>query len=162
MRSVEEVIKEVEYLLVERKMRYLLIMDNLFTFDVSRTIEICRQFIRLQHKHHNFGWYCEGRANIIKKNPQLIREMIDSGLLRLQIGIESGSQNVLNHYEKALSLDDIRDTVKLCYDAGLASIVGNFIVGGPFETKDTIHQSITFAQELLELAPGCLDLTVSI
>jgi len=162
MRSVEDVIKEVEYLLVERNMRYLLIMDNLFTFDINRTLEITKHFTRLQKKHHNFGWYCEGRANILKKNPNLIREMIDSGLLRLQIGIESGSETVLNHYEKALTLDDIRDTVKLCYDAGLASIVGNFIVGGPFETEDTIRQSINFAKELLESAPGCLDLTVSI
>lgn len=88
--------------------------------------------------------------------------MIDSGLGRLQIGIESGNEKILNCYNKSLSLDDIRETVQVCFEEGLLSLVGNFIIGGPFETLETLDKSLAFAKELLELAPGCIDISSSI
>ena len=162
MRDTADVVSEVENLLKTRNLRYMLIMDDIFTLNANRVLELVTKFKELQQKYHQFYWYCEGRANIIRENPGIIKPMIDSGLIRLQIGIESGSQGILDKYGKALTLDDIRETVKLCYDEGLTSLVGNFIVGGPFETLDTLGESVKFAKELLELAPGCLDLNVAI
>lgn len=72
--------------------------------------------------------------------------MIDSGLGRLQIGIESGNEKILNCYNKSLSLDDIRETVQVCFEEGLLSLVGNFIIGGPFETLETLDKSLAFAK----------------
>jgi len=161
-RSIKDVISEVEYLLESRNMRYLLVLDNLFTVDPKRVMSISTKLQELQGKYHTFNWYCEGRANVIRKNPHIIKAMINAGLMRLQIGIETGNENVLQYYEKELTLDDIREAVKLCYDECLISMVGNFIVGGPFETRSTLEKSIDFAKELLEMAPGCIDLTVSI
>jgi hypothetical protein len=88
--------------------------------------------------------------------------MVESGLIRLQIGIESGNKNILSCYNKKITLDDIRETVRICYDYGLTSLVGNFIIGGPFETSQTVEQSLSFAMELLEMAPGCMEITSSI
>lgn len=160
-RGVDDIIDEVEILLKERNLRNLAIVDDIFMVSAKRVKAICQSFKKLQKKYHHFSWYCEGRANIIKKNPEIISAMIEAGLVRLQIGIESGDQFVLDCYNKGLSLEDIRTTVKECYKRGLYSIVGNFIIGGPFESWTTINKSISFANELLEIAPGCMDISSS-
>ena len=160
-RDVSAVLNEVELLLKERTLRHLSIVDDLFMFSGVRVKEICEGFKRLQNRYHDFSWYCEGRANIIRKNPELLDSMIDSGLVRLQIGIESGDQAILDNYNKHLTLDDLRETARFCLKSGLISVVGNFIIGGPFETWITISNSVAFAKELLEIAPGCIDIMSS-
>lgn len=162
MRPVQDIKKEIRYLLKSRQMRYLAILDNLFTVNEERVLAVCREFKKLQKQYRDFVWYCEGRANVIRQNPQIVKTMVDAGLIRLQIGIETGNEDILKIYNKAITLDDIRETVKVCFKEGLLSLVGNFIIGGPFETEETVNQSLSFAKELLELAPGCVDISSSI
>ncbi len=161
-RPVADVIAEVEMLLEKRRANYIAILDDVFTLSPRRVFEVCAQFQELQKKHRPFRWFCEGRANTLGRHPDMIAAMVDAGLIRLQIGVETGSQLVLDKYEKGITLDDIRTTVAACYREDLLSVVGNFIIGGACESWDTIRESIVFAHELLDLAPGCYDVNTTI
>jgi radical SAM superfamily enzyme YgiQ (UPF0313 family) len=57
--------------------------------------------------------------------------MIDAGLIRLQIGIESGDQNVIDQYNKHVKIDDIVELVTYAADCGLAQIATTSSWGGP-------------------------------
>lgn len=83
-------------------------------------------------------------------------------MARIQIGIESGSQAVLDSYRKGTTVEQIENAVKILAEAGIPSIYGNFIIGGAFETQETIKSSIDLAKRLIQIAPGRLEIAASI
>ena len=160
-RSARSVLAEVDELLATRKLRYLLFMDDTFVAKVSRAREIARGLQCRREQGADFCWYCEARVDILCKHPDLLQTMRQAGLARVQIGIESGDQKILDAYGKGVTVDQIRRAVGLAVEAGVPSIVGNFIIGGAHETADSLARSLDFAQELIELAPGRIDLTTT-
>lgn len=160
-RSAENVLEEVDELLATRELRYLLLMDDTFVAKPSRALRIAEGLRRRREAGADFVWYCEARVDILSKHPELLASFREAGLARLQIGIESGAQRVLDAYRKGITVEQIRNVVGLAVDAGIPSIVGNFIIGGAHEDADTLECSLDFAQELIERAPGRLDLTTT-
>ena len=73
--------------------------------------------------------------------------MRKAGVKSIEFGIESGNQDVLNYYDKKITLDQIRKAVSLSKRTGFLTI-GNFILGSPIETEKHINDSINFAKEL--------------
>lgn len=161
-RSPENVLEEIEFLLKNRNMYYLAILDDVFTMSTKHVFQICDGIRSLQDKYHRFFWFCEGRADILCKHPKMLESMQKAGLIRLQIGVETGSQKVLDAYNKKLTIEEVRDCVGLCYEHDILSVVGNFIIGGALESLRTLEQSIDFACELMEIAPGCYDFNTTI
>ena len=47
---------------------------------------------------------------------------------------------------------------KICKDAGVHSVTGNFIIGGAWETKDTLAESRNLAKDLIRSGKGILEL----
>lgn len=161
-RSVNSVLEEVEMLLRDRNMVYLAILDDLFTLNAKRVIEICDGFKSLQEKYHDFKWFCEGRVDIISKHPEIAQAMQEAGLIRLQIGVESGNQRILDAYRKGITLEQITECVDICYEADILSVIGNVIIGGAFEDNETIQNTIEFVCKLMARAPGCYDFNTTI
>ena len=160
-RSPKSVLKEIDYLIKERELKYLLFMDDTFIASPSRAIEISRGIKEQQEEDADFRWFCEARADIICHNPELLKIMKNAGLARIQIGLESGNQYILDAYHKGVSLKQIRTAIQLAVEANIPSIVGNFIIGGAYETQSSIAKTIDFAQELIEMAPGRIDLSAT-
>ena len=73
--------------------------------------------------------------------------MKDSGLRLFLVGYESGNDETLKRIKKGVTTDEMRRFTKSCHKAGVV-IHGTFILGLPIETKETIEQTINFAQEL--------------
>ena len=161
-RSVNAVLEEVEMLLRDRNMVYLAILDDLFTLNAKRVIEICDGFRSLQNKYHDFKWFCEGRVDIISKHPEIAKVMQEAGLIRIQIGVESGNQNILDAYRKGITLEQVIECVDICYQADILSVIGNVIIGGAFEDNQTIQNTIEFVCKLMARAPGCFDFNTTI
>lgn len=110
-----------------------------------------------RNKKRNLFWYCEGHTASIVKNPEHIKEMVDAGMIGLQIGIESGSNDVLKAYNKQINTGMLLEAVKICKAAKLTRLVGNFIVGGASETEETIMESIRLAEKKLEIGKGMFE-----
>jgi radical SAM superfamily enzyme YgiQ (UPF0313 family) len=160
-RSPQSVLEEVDYLLQERQLRYLMFMDDTFVANPSRAIQISRGLKERLSRGADFRWYCEARVDILCHLPEMLEIMKEGGLSRIQIGIESGRQHILDAYGKQISLEQIRRAVKLIVEAGIPSIIGNFIIGGAHETSSSIAETIEFAQELIEMAPGRIELSAT-
>jgi radical SAM superfamily enzyme YgiQ (UPF0313 family) len=71
----------------------------------------------------------------------------DGGLRLFVVGYESGNEQILKNIKKGVSVERARRFTKDCHDVGIL-IHGTFIVGLPGETKDTIEETIRFAQEM--------------
>ena len=73
--------------------------------------------------------------------------MKDAGCRLLIVGFESGDQQILKNIKKGATIERARQFAKDCKKLGLA-VHGDFILGLPGETKETIRKTIDFAKEL--------------
>jgi len=113
--------------------------DDTFTANLPRARDVARRL-----KPLGLVWSCNSRANL---NYDTIKLMMDCGLRLLLVGYESGSDEILRRAKKGVTVDQMRAFTKACHDIGVI-IHGTFILGLPIETRETIEQTIRFAQEL--------------
>ncbi len=113
--------------------------DDTFTDDLPRAEAIAREMGRL-----GVTWSCNAKANVPRRTLEVLR---DHGLRLLLVGYESGSQQILNNVRKGIRQDVARRFTKDCHELGI-TIHGTFIFGLPGETRETIEETIRFAQEL--------------
>lgn len=159
-RSVENVITEVRQVLSQRHdIHYIMFVDDTFTVDESRVHRFCEELSKLREKFH-FSWFCEGHVRTLYQRKELLREMVNAGMFCLQIGIESGDNDVLSAYNKQITTDMIEDVVKNAFEVGLEQMWGNIILGGAMETAERIEKNISFCKHLFDLAPGMLNMDV--
>jgi hypothetical protein len=119
---------------------------------------VCDVLDRLFPDKTVFTFFCEGRVNVLAENPQLIGRLKKAGLVQIQIGIESGNQDLLEQMNKKTRIEQVEAVVSECNAADIPSIIGVFLCGLPYQTKDAILQDLRFAKHLADLAPGRLDL----
>lgn len=155
--SPERVVDEIKGLQDRYGTQYFTILDDVLTTDHRRLRKLCEAFVRELRPNKDFFFYCEGRVDSLCKFPDLLPMMREAGLTRLQIGSESGSQEVIDAYKKQITVDQIRRAVKACADADVLSIYTNVIVGGALETPETLRQTEALIEDLYDLAPGRIE-----
>jgi radical SAM superfamily enzyme YgiQ (UPF0313 family) len=73
--------------------------------------------------------------------------MKEAGCRLLIVGYESGDQQILKNIKKGATIERARQFTKDCHKLGLV-VHGDFILGLPGETRETINNTINFAKEL--------------
>lgn len=161
LRSTDKVIEEIDYVISHLKdQHFFSFLDDTFIINPSRTRIICNHLI--DKYKGEIGWFCEARVDILKRNVELLQLMRNAGLIRVQLGGESGSQKILDAYRKNMKIQDLKDVVNAIYEAGIPSIYVNFIIGGAFETIETFNETLELALELIDIAPGCVEVGCSL
>ncbi len=89
-------------------------------------------------------WSCTSR---VTTEYQTLKGMKEAGCRLLIVGYESGDQQILNNIKKGATLERARQFTKDCHNLGL-TIHGDFILGLPGESRDTIAKTIQFAKEM--------------
>ncbi len=156
LRDMADVLAEINATL-ERwpSLKYLVVMDDTFATSRRRMEDFCRG-LRDIRKSRDVVWYCECHVGGLYRWRDIVPEMIDSGLYRLQIGAESGDQDVLCLYGKQVEVGEIADFVAYAATAGIPQLATNFIFGGPRERPGATEN---FIEKLLEAAPGVIDVS---
>ena len=160
MRSVESVIQEIDYIVAQLKRPFISFLDDTFIIDRKRTARICNHMI--EQYGGKIAWFCEARVDILIKNIELIPLMKRAGLKRVQLGGESGVQQILDAYKKGMQVQDLLLVVQKLYEGGIDNVYVNFIVGGAHETLETFNSTLELALKILETAPGCAEVGCSL
>src|SRR5271170_265717 len=113
--------------------------DDTFNIQKARTIELCAKL-----KPLGLTWSCTSR---VTTDYETLKAMKDAGCRLLIVGYESGDQQILKNIKKGATLEHAREFTKNCHKLGLV-IHGDFIMGLPGETHETINNTIKFAKEL--------------
>ncbi|WP_210419262.1 hopanoid biosynthesis associated radical SAM protein HpnJ [Acetobacter vaccinii] len=113
--------------------------DDTFTDDLPRAEAIARELGKL-----GVTWSCNAKANVPRDTLKVLR---DNGLRLLLVGYESGNQQILHNIKKGMRVETAREFTKNCHELGI-KIHGTFILGLPGETRETIQETIRFAQEI--------------
>lgn len=75
-----------------------------------------------------------------------------SGLRRVLVGVESGSQATMDRIAKDITLEQVFATAALCLRHGVA-VIFPFIVGFPDEPEDSVQASLDVAKRLRAMSP---------
>ncbi|MFC1965898.1 B12-binding domain-containing radical SAM protein [Chloroflexota bacterium] len=142
LRSISNVISELEYLHINYNDSIIHFADDTFTLNKHRAKEICQQIIdrRLRIK-----WVCDTRADCLDK--ELVALMKRAGCIRVKIGVESGSDRILKAMRKGVTKEQIRQAVGLIKGEVLP-LTAYLMAGFPGETNEDLQQTIELAREL--------------
>jgi radical SAM superfamily enzyme YgiQ (UPF0313 family) len=113
--------------------------DDTFNIQKARTIELCAKL-----KPLGLTWSCTSRVTTDRETLKAMRE---AGCRLLIVGYESGDPQILKNIKKGATVERARDFTRDCHDLGL-TIHGDFILGLPGETKESIRNTINFAKSL--------------
>jgi len=142
-RSPENVIKEINRIVNQYELDGIFFHDDTFTINKDWIIKFCDL---LNKEGLGILWGCNSRVNTIDK--ELMQIMYKAGLRELHIGIESGSQRILDEiYQKGIRLEDARKVVKMAKEIGINTLCF-FMLGAPTETEEEIWKTINFALSL--------------
>jgi radical SAM superfamily enzyme YgiQ (UPF0313 family) len=75
-----------------------------------------------------------------------------SGLRRVIIGVEAGSQAMLDHIQKDIKLEQVFESADKCLRHGVA-VKFPFIIGFPNETDESVAASLDVARRLRAMSP---------
>src|SRR6202166_1384952 len=113
--------------------------DDTFNIQKVRTIELCEKLKPLK-----LTWSCTSR---VTTDYETLKAMKEAGCRLLIVGYESGDPQILKNIKKGATVERARDFTRDCHKLGL-TVHGDFILGLPGETKESIRNTINFAKTL--------------
>jgi radical SAM superfamily enzyme YgiQ (UPF0313 family) len=141
-RSLDNVFEEITGLIRRYGLKEINIDDGTFTTNKRRVIEFCR---RLRKEKIKLIWTCNGRVDTL--DDEMLVEMKENGCKMIRLGVESGSQEVLNRIKKGLTLRQIEEGFRLVKRHGIQAL-GGFMFGFPYDSRKTVEETLQFARKL--------------
>ena len=92
------------------------------------------------------AWYGFARIEKDLERPEFCEALRKSGCLMLKLGIESGSQQVLNKMEKGIEIDRASRVLHNLERAGISTYV-YLLFGTPFESQAEAEKTLAFTKE---------------
>jgi radical SAM superfamily enzyme YgiQ (UPF0313 family) len=113
--------------------------DDTFNIQKARTVELCEKL-----KPLGLTWSCTSR---VTTDYDTLKAMKDAGCRLLIVGYESGDPQILKNIKKGATVQRALDFTRDCHKLGLV-VHGDFILGLPGETRESIRNTIDFAKQL--------------
>lgn len=126
--------------------RYFTFVDE--TFTLKKMIELSKLLI--SDCKNDFLWYTETRFDYPLSESEG-KILYEGGLRKLQFGLESYNQRILDLMNKKISLKNIYPILENCMKNGIAFHLF-YIIGFPGETREEAIKTIEFVEEILKEA----------
>jgi radical SAM superfamily enzyme YgiQ (UPF0313 family) len=143
-RSVENVVEEIKYLMSKFNVFEFMIEDENFTLHRDLVLKFCK---RLIDEKLNIFWGCPSGVRLDTLDLEMVQLMEKSGCHSFSVGIEFGSQRILDLSRKQLRLSTIKEKIKMIRETKI-KITGFFMMGIPGETLEEMEKTAKFSREL--------------
>jgi anaerobic magnesium-protoporphyrin IX monomethyl ester cyclase len=139
--SVERVLAEMEHL-TEQGIERFWFADPTFTEDRERTERLLEEKIR---RGVATPFWCQTRSDLV--DPDLLEKLKAAGADTVAFGLESGSPGVLEHTNKRIALEQLRENVAKVQELGMEAELFS-IFGLPGETVEDARGTLDFVRSL--------------
>ena len=143
-RSTESIIGEMKYAVDRYRAHTFNFADEIFLFDNLRTRKLLESFVENGFPR-SIKWSALTRANFV--TPGLVALAKKAGCVRLEMGVESGDDRILQVINKAITVEQVEKAVKIIKDAGI-SLGTYYILGHPNENSTTLRKTVDLAVKL--------------
>jgi anaerobic magnesium-protoporphyrin IX monomethyl ester cyclase len=141
-RSTDNILDEICEL-SEQGYQEILFIDDNFTLNTKRTIELCN---KIKKEKLDMTFLCDGRVD--NSSIAMLKTMKRANFEILVLGMESSSQRMLDYYNKRITPQMSKMAVKHARKAGFKFIVGSFMIGGLDETYEEAINTLNFITKL--------------
>jgi anaerobic magnesium-protoporphyrin IX monomethyl ester cyclase len=111
--------------------------DN-FVVDLARSMAIMREIAR-----RKIGLRLLLQARVDALNEEILTAFQEAGVWALILGIESATQEILDYYQKGITVEQVERAVRLADRLGIFTY-GFFILGAPPERRWHLDKNLTF------------------
>lgn len=138
--SIDYVLDAMQKVTSRLPVKMIQIKDDTFTTQKKRVLELCKQ---MSARKMGFFWSCDTRVDLL--SDELLREMRLAGCQRLSLGVESGSQAILDKIEKKITPDEILASTELAKKYGI-KVRYFMMLGNRGETRETFAETLRFLE----------------
>lgn len=128
--SAGRVVDDIKWLIKDFGVKGIYFREDNFTCKRSRVIKICELLLK---RNINIKWLCETRVNQL--DDELVSLMSRAGCQVFYIGFESGSQRMLDIYNKNTTVEQNETAARLAKKHGI-QVAGSFMHAHPKETPE--------------------------
>lgn len=140
LRSPENVLGEIKECIDKYGIRAFFIPDETYTVDKKWVRRLNKGYRKLGIK-----WALQTRVDLVDK--EMLQDMARSGCIYVHYGAESGSQKMLDYYNKNITVGQIKDAFLWTREVGIETNA-TFIIGNPEETWETAIKTIELAKDI--------------
>jgi anaerobic magnesium-protoporphyrin IX monomethyl ester cyclase len=138
--SVPYVLDALEKAVARAPVKMLQLKDDTFTTNRKRVIALCKG---IRERKIGFLWSCDTRVDVL--GDELLREMRLAGCERLSLGVESGSQKILDAIDKKITPDEIIESSAIAKKYGI-KLRYYMMIGNRGETRETVEETLRFLE----------------
>ena len=142
MRDPARVADEFMQICTRKGVEHVFIVDSVFNLPPRHAKAVCRELIA---RGNRTPW--TSYVNPIAFDDELAELMVRAGAAGVEIGSDSGCDEVLDRLRKGFGTDKIRRLAQICGAHGLKDC-HSFILGTRGETLDDVDRSLDFVEEL--------------
>jgi radical SAM superfamily enzyme YgiQ (UPF0313 family) len=142
-RAAQKVAQEIEYLVNTYGIREIAIYDDQFVVDAKRVHEICDLIIR---KNLGVSLSIPSGTSVWLVDRELLEKMKRAGFYRLCFPVETANKKTMKFVGKPINLDKVKETIAIANKLGFWT-TGNFIIGFPYETREEVRETISYAYQ---------------
>ncbi|MCX7877392.1 MAG: B12-binding domain-containing radical SAM protein [Ignavibacteria bacterium] len=151
--SPERISEELSYWKKKYSFIDVNFQDETFFTKRKRISELAGEFL---NKKLNISWAATMRADQgYRMNDEEFEICRKSGLRRVLVGVESGSQEMMDWLKKDIKKEHVISTANKCLKHNIGAHFP-FIVGFPDETEKSLKDTLKFARELRSMHPDFL------
>ena len=151
MRKPENIIDEIIELKNKFHVTRFIFWDDLFTLNKHRCMEICNEII---NRNLHIEWICLARADTI--DDELCLLLKKAGCIEIQLGVESGSECILELMVKKITIKDIINSADIIKRHGLKLHIF-LLIGFPGEQIGDLIATMNIIPKLL---PNVVELSI--
>lgn len=152
--SIDQIFSFMTSLSEKYKTPYFTFVDETFAPPIMQKLAT-----KVINEKANFKWYGETRFMGLFTE-DFCRTLYEGGCRKIQFGLESYDQRVLDMMRKNVKVDWIQPAIENCFKAGIAVHLF-FMVGFPTETKEEALKTIRFTRQMMELSHHIYELPYS-
>lgn len=141
-REIDDIIDEINDYYCKYNIRNFYFSADTFTWSEQWVTEFCSRINQLKFK---ISWLCNSRIDRISES--IVRVMKKAGCWGMSIGIESGNEKIQQQIKKGLRKQQVMDAIHLCRKYRIVTLL-HFIIGFPWDSRDSILETIRFAKKL--------------
>jgi len=126
--SAERIVEDIEYLMKNFNAKGIFFREDNFTLNKKRVFEFCNLILK---KGIKIKWMCESRVDTLSY--EMLSLMKRSGCELIYIGVEAGTQRLLDILKKGITIEQVKKVCELCHKIGI-KIHTSFLTNIPHET----------------------------
>lgn len=138
--SVAYTLDAIGRVLPRLPVKMIQVKDDTFTTQKKRVLELCKG---IRERKLQFFWSCDTRVDLL--TDELLREMRLAGCERLSLGVESGSQKILDAIDKKITIGEILESTAIAKKYGI-KVRYYMMLGNRGETRETFHETLRFLE----------------